>query len=70
MTRTSRHPWPTDGVTYKQLDRAIDRQTRRVDHWADKVRRLEATVLRLEEQMTFLVATNLRLAEFLAEQGE
>ncbi len=69
MTRTSKHPWPTDGVTYKQLDRVNDRLERRLDHWADKVRRYEAKVSKMEEQIHLLLATNRRLAEFLDEQG-
>ncbi len=65
---TSRqHPWPTDGVTKKQLDRLSDRTTRRIDHWADKVRQMELQISKMEQQMILLLATNQRLAEYLAK---
>ncbi len=68
MTNRS-HPWPTDGVTKKQLDRLSDKMTRRVDHWADKVRGLEAAIETLQVQQQLLLATNSKLAEFLQKQG-
>ncbi len=67
MTKRS-HPWPTDGVTKRQLDKLADKMTRRVDHWADKVRGLEDAIETLQVQQQLLLATNSRLAEFLAEK--
>lgn len=40
--------YPKDTITRKQLDRADDRQTRRVDLWKDKHNRLESRVQALE----------------------
>lgn len=41
MTKTSQHPWPTDGVTKKQLDRALDRQERLYKSLKERIVKLE-----------------------------
>ncbi len=64
-----KHPWPTDGVTKRQLDKLADKTTRRIDLWAEKVRRIEEAIDALQTQHQLLIATNSKLAEFLAKQS-
>ncbi len=55
MTKKGQHPWPTDGVTKRQLDRHVDRierilQNRKEQQWAlqDRVSALEAALKKKE----------------------
>lgn len=52
MTKYGKHPWPTDGVTKKQLDRANDRLERRLDLSRKKEADLHSRVQLIEEFLT------------------
>ncbi len=47
VTKYKGHPWPTDGVTKKQVDRIDDRLGRRMDRAVERIRKLEAAIAEL-----------------------
>lgn len=49
VTKYGKYQWPTDGVTRKQLDKELDKLTRRIDHWKAKHKALEDRLEHLEE---------------------
>ncbi len=46
-----RHPWPTDGVTKRELDRQIDRLDRRIDA-IKEVLKLTREVVKENKELT------------------
>lgn len=52
MTKKAKNPWPTDGVTKRQLDRQTDRLDRRHDHLKEKVERMILRVQELEAEVS------------------
>ncbi len=46
-----RHPWPTDGITKRQLDRQTDRLDKRIDLYREKIQSLTQRVAVLEDRV-------------------
>ncbi len=50
-----RHPWPTDGITKRQMDKQIDRLDRLVEHRREQHVALKKRVAKLEELLRVFV---------------
>ncbi len=44
MSKKGDHPWPTDGVTRRQMDRQVDRLEKRIHYLKEDLRELKAAV--------------------------
>ncbi len=51
----AQHPWPTDGVTKRQMDKQIDRLERLIEHRREQHVAVKRRVSRLEELLRVFV---------------
>ncbi len=69
MTKYGKHPWPTDGVTKKQLDRDVDRLERLYQRMKELWREVGTEITTIKSRIKDLEDSVGTLDEFMNDNS-